>query len=107
MPAPPVVWRRTLRTLSSERFLALLADREAVAVDLHYLPNGHASGTVVVLEDSGIRQEHLPELLSSLDDGFLPDVDLASGSLTYTVVFGRLAGVFEATDAPPITGPSR
>ena len=50
-------WKRTLRTASSERLLALVGDRDAVAVDLHFLPDGSATGTVTVLDGSGIKAE--------------------------------------------------
>ena len=55
-----VSWKRTLRTTSSERFLAQ------------------------------------PALLGSLDEDFLPDVDLDHGNLNYTVVIGEVLGNFEA-----------
>ena len=45
-------WKRTLRTSSSERFLAFKDGREAAAVDLHYLANGTVSGTVILLSAS-------------------------------------------------------
>lgn len=101
-----VSWRRTLRTPSSERFLALETDPggnavEVAAVDLHYLTSGTVAGTVTLLETAGWTEDQVPELLKSLDEEFLPDVDLESGSLTYTVVIGRILGNFEAsaTDA--------
>jgi hypothetical protein len=91
-----ITWKRTLRTPHSERFLALRDGREAAAVDLHYLPSGHASGTVVLLRSEGWKEDEIPDLLMSLDEELLPDVDLASGTLTYTVVIGDVVGNFEA-----------
>ena len=70
-------WKRTLRTASSERLLALVGDRDAVAVDLHFLPDGSATGTVTVLDGSGIKAEDLPALLARIDDDFLPGIDLS------------------------------
>jgi hypothetical protein len=67
-----ITWKRTLRTPSSERFLALYHGKEAAAVDLHYLPQGNISGTVIVLQSSGLKESEIPTLLSSLDDEFLP-----------------------------------
>ena len=93
---PNLVWKRTLRTPSSERFLALREDREAAAIDLHYLANGTVSGTVILLKDAGWKEEDIQRLLSGFDDDFLPDVDLAHHNLTYTVVMGDVLGSFEA-----------
>ncbi len=89
-------WKRTLRTASSERFLALREGRDVAAVDLHYLANGTVAGTVILLKDAGWKESEVPALLSSLDEDFLPDVDLAHGNLTYTVVLGEVLGNFEA-----------
>ncbi|MFO0834511.1 MAG: hypothetical protein U0638_06045 [Phycisphaerales bacterium] len=94
-----ITWKRTLRTLSSERFIAYKDGREAALVDLHFLglgPRTPVSGTVVLLESSGWREEDVPDLLSSLDEEFLPEVDAAEGTLTYTVVMGRLIASYEA-----------
>ena len=89
-------WKRTLRTASSERFLLLRDGQEAAAVDLHYLDSGTVSGTVILLKSAGWAEAGIPKLLKSLDDDFLPDVDLERGTLAYTVVLGELMGVFEA-----------
>jgi hypothetical protein len=96
-----IIWKRTLRTASSERFLAIRDGAEIAATDLHYLPNGVVSGTMTVLEDAapqgGWSEEAVAELLRSLDDDYLPDVDVDTGNLVYTVVVGRVIGNFEAT----------
>ena len=89
-------WKRTLRTASSERLLALHGDRDAVAVDLHFLPDGCATGTVTVLDGGGVVEADLPELLERIDDDFLPGVDLDDGGVTFTVVFARGAQSFES-----------
>jgi len=96
-----VSWKRTLRTPSSERFLDFLegpsgVPAEAAAVDLHYLPSGHVAGTVILLEGFGWTEEDVPALLRSLDEDFLPDVDLEKGSLSYTVVMGHVVASYEA-----------
>ena len=52
-------WKRTLRTASSERLLGVIDGRDAVAVDLHFLPDGSAAGTVTVVEWGAGRVEHL------------------------------------------------
>lgn len=92
-------WKRTLRTPSSERFLAQRGGNDVAAVDLHYLANRTVAGTVIILKDSGLDESHIQELLSSLDDEFLPDVDLSEGNLTYTVVLGEVLGNWEAASA--------
>lgn len=89
-------WKRTLRTASSERFLALRDGQDVAAVDLHHLGNGTVAGTVVLLESVGWKEADVPALLQSLDEDFLPDVDLAHGTLNYTVVIGRVLGNYEA-----------
>lgn len=90
-------WKRTLRTSSSERFLAARDGKDAAAVDLHYLANGTVAGTIILLKDAGWAESEIPELLQSLDEDFLPDVDLEHGTLTYTVVRGEVLGNFEAS----------
>ena len=89
-------WKRTLRTASSERFLALRDGQDVAAVDLHHLGNGTVAGTVVLLESAGWKENDVPALLQSLDEDFLPDVDLDHGNLTYTVVLGKVLGNYEA-----------
>jgi hypothetical protein len=89
-------WKRTLRTISSERFLAQREGRDVAAVDLHYLANGTVSGTVILLKDAGWQEPDILALLSALDEDFLPDVDLAHGTLTYTVVLAEVLGNYEA-----------
>lgn len=91
-----LTWKRTLRTPSSERFLAQRGGADVAAVDLHYLVNGSVAGTVIILKDSGLDESNIQILLSSFDDEFLPDVDLAQGNLSYTVVIGEVLGNFEA-----------
>lgn len=92
-----ITWKRTLRTPSSERFLALKDGKDAAAVDLHYLANGTVSGTVILLRSAGWAESDVPKLLAMLDEDFLPDVDLQQGTLSYTVVFGELHANYEAT----------
>ena len=92
-----IIWKRTLRTSSSERLLATRDGKDVTAADLHYLANGTVSGTVVLLKDAGWKEEDIPKLLQSLDEDFLPDVDLTSGTLTYTVVLGEVVGNLEAS----------
>lgn len=95
-----IIWKRTLRTNSSERFLATRDGKDVAAVDLHYLANGTVSGTVILLKHAAWKEEDIPRLLQSMDEDFLPDVDLASGTLTYTVVIGEVVGNFEASATP-------
>ena len=67
-----LVWKRTLRTHSSERFLATRDGRDLAAVDLHHLADGTVAGTVIVLEESRLSESDIPALLRSLDEDFLP-----------------------------------
>lgn len=95
-----IIWKRTLRTPSSERFLAQRSGEDIAAVDLHYLANGTVAGTVILLKTAQWKEEDVPNLLKSLDEDFLPDVDLAHGNLTYTVVIGEIFGNWEAEPDP-------
>ncbi len=92
-----LIWKRTLRTPTSERFLAVQDGKDAAAVDLHYLQNGTVSGTVIVLRSAGIAEDDIPQLLASLDEDYLPDVDLQHGTLTFTVVWGEVLANYEAS----------
>lgn len=94
-----IIWKRTLRTASSERFLAVRNGKEIAAVDLHYLPRA-AAGTLIILEGETPTPDP-EELLRSLDDDMLPGLDLDEGSLTFTVVTGRIVGNFESSAEPP------
>jgi hypothetical protein len=92
---------RLLRTAGSERFLAVGHDSEELAaVDLHYLPSGKVSGTVVILGDALAAEEQVSQLLEMLDDELLPDVSVAAGNVSFTVVRGTVIGSFvsEAND---------
>ena len=51
---------------------------------------------MIVLEDSRLSENDIPTLLRSLDEDFLPGVDAREGSLTYTVVIGRVLGNWES-----------
>lgn len=95
-----ITWKRTLRTPSSERFLAFRERQEIAAVDLHYLADGTVAGTVVLLNSTPLKEAEIQPLLASLDEDFLPNVDLATGTLTYTVVMGQVLGNYEATTLP-------
>lgn len=101
-----IVWKRTLRTSSSERLLATRDGKDVAAVDLHYLANGTVSGTVILLKEAGWKEADIPRLLQSLDEDFLPEVDLSSGTLTFTVVVGELLGNFEATANAGVESPN-
>jgi hypothetical protein len=85
-----LLWKRTLRTPSSERFLAQREGKDVAAVDLHYLASGTIAGTVILLKDAGWKESDVPALLGPLDEDLLPDVDLYHGNLNYTVVTGEV-----------------
>ena len=63
------------------------------ATERHY--HRESEEIYFLLEGGGLSEAEVPELLKSLDDDFLPGVDLGSGSLVFTVVVGRLVGNFE------------
>lgn len=92
-----MIWKRTLRTPHSERFLGTRDGADAVAIDLHYLPNGTVAGTVTLLASAKIADDDISALLSAFDDDFLPGVNLQNGNLTFTVIRGEVLGNFEAS----------
>lgn len=94
-----MIWSRTLRTPHSERFLGKHDGADAVAIDLHYLPDGTVAGTVTLLASAKIADDEIPALLSAFDDNFLPGVDLSFGTLTFTVIRGEFVGNYEGTSA--------
>jgi hypothetical protein len=59
-------WKRTLRTASSERFLAQREGKDVAVVDLHYLASGTVVGTVILLKEAGWNKSDVPALLGSL-----------------------------------------
>ena len=67
---------------------------------MHYLANGTVAGTVILLKSANLKEANIQPLLASLDEDFLPDVDLAHGTLTYTVVIAELLGNYEAYHTP-------
>lgn len=95
-----ITWKRMIRTLTSERFLAIREGNDVAAVDLHYLASGTVVGTVFLFKSAGWREAEVSDILQSLDESMLPDVDLAAGSLSYTVVHGEIWGTFEASEKP-------
>lgn len=94
-----IAWKRLLRTSSSERFVGTRDGKEVVVIDLHHLERTVA-GTVVLFADAGWTEADVPKLLASFDEDMLPGVDLAAGSLTFTVVRGEIWGNFEASGEP-------
>jgi hypothetical protein len=95
-----LTWKRTLRTQSSERYLCQRdGGADAAAIDLHFLPTGQVVGTVVLLDEAGWTEDQIPHLLKSLDDDFLPGVDLGTGGISFTVVSGRVVANYEADGA--------
>jgi hypothetical protein len=91
-----LIWKRTLRTPSSERFIGVRDGLDAAAADLHYLADGTVAGTVILLASAGWQESEIPGLLLHLDEDLLPGVDLGSGNLQFTVVRGELVGNWEA-----------
>ncbi|MBY0313078.1 MAG: hypothetical protein K2W85_13485 [Phycisphaerales bacterium] len=106
-------WKRTLRTASSERFIALRGQKAVATADVHYLASGMVAGTVVLDESAGWTEEQIPDVLAALDEDMLPEVDQARGTLHYSVVLGEIIGDFEHEEdevrpaPPPSSGKRR
>ena len=79
-------WKRTLRTTSSERFLALREGRDVAAVDL--FANFPAVG-------QSIRADRSVSAFQIFRISAFP-LCLDHGNLNYTVVLGEVLGNFEA-----------
>ena len=92
---------RTLRTLSSERFVVRREDSDIAALDIHYLANGTVQATLLVF-DGMISESEVPRLLVFIDEVLLPDVSLDDKRLAFTVVIGRVLGAFEAVAESPV-----
>ncbi len=92
-----ITWKRLLRTASSERFVGVRDGKDVVVIDLHHLDRTVA-GSVVLFADARWTESDVPKLLASFDEDMLPGVDLASGSVSFTVVRGEIWGNFEAVD---------
>ena len=87
---------RTFRTMTSERFLVQKKEgQDSVAIDLHYLADGHVAGTVFLFEHAGIEDADVPEFLRHIDECLLPWVSLEERTLTFTVVRGHIVGDFQ------------
>lgn len=90
---------RTIRTMSSERFLLQFeAGKDGAALDLHYFDGGRVSGTLVVFDDK-IPDSEIPAILAEIDECLLPDASFDRGNLAFTVVRGRIEGTFTASDS--------
>lgn len=87
---------RLLRTPSSERLLLRRDGSDFASLDLHYLPSGAVHGTLVVFDDTWVKEGDVPELLTKIDEFLLPEVSLDSKNLTFTVVSGHVWGAFTA-----------
>jgi hypothetical protein len=85
-------WKRTIRTASSERFVAVRDDQEVGSADLHYLADGSVLGTIVLFREAEWSEEQIPDMLASLDEDLLPSVDAAEGNVRFTVVIGDMIG---------------
>ena len=89
---------RVLRTPSSERFLLRQSIVDFAAADIHYLPDGRVSVTLVVFENGPVKEEQIPDLLAQIDVKLLPDVSVEDENVTFTVVVGRVLGAFSANE---------
>jgi hypothetical protein len=95
-------WKRTLRTYSSERFVAMREGKDVAVADIHYLHDGTVSGSIILDEGAGWTPEQIPDLLAALDEDMLPHVDQAKGTLLYTVTLGEVLGSYEIEPTRPM-----
>ncbi|HVU63893.1 MAG TPA: hypothetical protein VHC70_07945 [Phycisphaerales bacterium] len=93
-------WKRTIRTPSSERFVALRGHRAVATADVHHLDDGRVVGMVVFDEGAGWSEEQIADLLAALNEDMLPGVGAAKGTLLLTGVVGRLVNHHAPEDEP-------
>ena len=86
---------RTLRTLTSERFLLRAPTRDSAVLDVHYLADGSVTGTLLLLEDSLVEPSAVENLIEFIDQNLFPNVSLDARTLSFTVVRGDVVGQFE------------
>lgn len=95
----PIDLTRVLRTPHSERYVLNLADEEAAALELHFLPDGRVVGTFILFEGRGLTETDIPGILARLDEQVLPGSIQDSGNVFFTVVVGRVIGSFVPDEA--------
>jgi hypothetical protein len=89
---------RTLRTLSSERFLLEVDGKpDSGVLDVHYIENGIVDGTLILLDEKLASEQATGELLQLIDDQLLPMVSFEEDNLTITVVQGKVLGAATRT----------
>lgn len=89
---------RTLRTHSSERFLIINGDKDAGALDVHYLINGSVAATLIVFDNTNFPNSNIPSLLNKIDELLFPDISIGDKNLIFTVVTGCVLGTFLPED---------
>jgi len=97
---PNIVFVRTLRTSSSERFLVQdieKPDVDIAAIDVHHLDNQVVTATVIVLVNEYSNDRFLNSLIETVDTRLLPMACLNDGDLSFTVVKGQVVGQFTNT----------
>ena len=100
---PNIIFVRTVRTTSSERFLVQdieKPDVDIAAIDVHYLDNQVVTATVIVLVKEYSAEEFINSLLETVDTRLLPMACLNDGDLSFTVVEGCVVGQFANTHQP-------
>ena len=94
----PLKFIRTLRTASSEQFVVNSDTAENVAmIDIHFLPNSHVTGSVVVFDHQLLSTDNVELLLQGIDETLLPMASLDGQNLRFTVIKGSVFGEFENT----------
>ncbi len=85
---------RLLRTQSSEQILLRRDKGDIGALDIHYSLNGHIRATLILFDESGIKEPEVPALLTEIDEFLFPEASIQDHNLSFTVVFGRVLGAF-------------
>lgn len=86
---------RVVRTPYSERFVLQDSNQKDFgALDLHYTASGKVTGTLILFGNVREAEQQVPEILKSIDEILLPDVSIADGNLSFTVIKGEVIGNF-------------
>ena len=100
---PEIVFVRTVRTATSERFLVQNIenpDVDIAAIDVHYLDDQVVTATVIVLVKEYSEKGFISRLVETIDSRLLPMACLNDGDLSFTVVEGRVVGQFTNSHQP-------
>jgi hypothetical protein len=85
---------RIMRTPSSEQLLLHRNQKDIAALDVHYAQNGKVHATLILFEETDVKQDDVPALLTEIDEKLFPEASIGDHNLSFTVVVGRVLGAY-------------